>query len=267
LERDPETNTAEYLAQFRGNIAQFVSREAVDACVSVGVRERAPVTGVQYRAFCDPSGGSSDSMTLCIGHREKDVAIIDCVRERNSPFSPEAVVAEFADVLKVYHCRSVRGDRYAGEWPRERFAKCGIEYFNADKVKSDIYLAALSAIMSRKLDLLDNARAISQICGLERTTGRGGRDTIDHRKGAKDDLANSVLGVTHLLMRADAAPYVAIAPYVVSGPRNHFGDYVGNGGFGDHFGHSGGSSQAPHIASGLDYSGLGGAGVHRRGGA
>ena len=34
------------------------------------------------RAFFDPSGCSADSMTLAIGHREKDVAVVDAVRER-----------------------------------------------------------------------------------------------------------------------------------------------------------------------------------------
>jgi hypothetical protein len=235
LERDPEANAAEYLAQFRGDIAQYVSREAVEACVSVGVRERAPATGVKYVAFVDPSGGSSDSMTMCIGHREKDVAIIDCVRERKAPFSPDAAVAEFADVLKSYRLYLVRGDRYAGEWPRERFGKCGIEYFNADKVKSDIYLGALPAIMSRKVDLLDNVRVISQICGLERSTGRG-KDTVDHRKGARDDLANSVLGVTFLLTREWSQDKPLVAPIFLSVPRTYFGDanYTGAVGLAPH---------------------------------
>jgi hypothetical protein len=212
--------------------------------VSIGVRERAPATGVGYVAFCDPSGGSSDSMTLAIAHLEKGVAVLDCVRERKSPFSPESVVAEFADVLKAYHCGSVRGDRYAGEWPRERFGKCGVDYVCADKPKSEIYLAALPAIMSRKLDLLDHTRLISQICGLERTTGRAGKDTIDHRKGARDDLANSVLGVTFLLMRADAGPFVCPPPdlLIVSAPRQHFGDHPGFGLGGDFGGQYTGTS-------------------------
>ena len=35
--------------------------------------------GVRYYAFCDPSGGRSDSMTLAIGHGEgEECAVLDC---------------------------------------------------------------------------------------------------------------------------------------------------------------------------------------------
>jgi hypothetical protein len=94
---DPEKNSAEYLSQFRGDLESFISREAVEACVSRGCHERAPLDDVVYQAFIDPSGGSSDSMTLAIAHKERgtserpqDIAIIDCVREVRAPFNPEA---------------------------------------------------------------------------------------------------------------------------------------------------------------------------------
>jgi len=60
-------------------------------------------------------------MTLAIGHREKDVVVVDALRERRPPFSPEDVVAEFAELLKSYRVSRITGGRYAGEWPRERF--------------------------------------------------------------------------------------------------------------------------------------------------
>jgi len=102
MERDPASAAAEYGAQFRSDIESFVNRESVEACVSVGVRERAPMPGVRYSAFVDPSGGSADSMTLAIGHREDGVAVLDATRERRPPFSPEDVVQEFAALLKTY---------------------------------------------------------------------------------------------------------------------------------------------------------------------
>ena len=108
-ERDPASAAAEYGAQFRTDVESFVNREAVEACVSVGVRERAPISGVSYSAFVDPSGGSADSMTLAIGHQEDDVAVLDAIRERRPPFSPEDVVLEFAAVAQeLPHYRSAR---------------------------------------------------------------------------------------------------------------------------------------------------------------
>ena len=107
LERDHAAASAEYLAIFRSDIENFVNREAVEACVARGVRERAPISGASYVAFVDPSGGSADSMTLAVGHRQDDVAIIDATRERKPPFSPEDVVEEFAALLKSYGSRKL----------------------------------------------------------------------------------------------------------------------------------------------------------------
>lgn len=88
-ERDPASAAAEYGAQFRSDVESFVNREAVEACVSVGIQERSPISGVTYSAFVDPSGGSADSMTLAIGHWQDDVVVIDAVRERRPPFNPK----------------------------------------------------------------------------------------------------------------------------------------------------------------------------------
>ena len=63
MERDAASAAAEYGAQFRSDVESFINREAVEACVSIGVRERPPVSGTWYKAFVDPSGGSgSDSI-------------------------------------------------------------------------------------------------------------------------------------------------------------------------------------------------------------
>ncbi len=68
-EEDPASAAAEYGAEFRNDIAAFVTREVVDACTAPGRYELPPLPGVQYRAFVDPSGGCADSMTLAIAPR------------------------------------------------------------------------------------------------------------------------------------------------------------------------------------------------------
>jgi hypothetical protein len=217
-ERDPASAAAEYGAQFRSDVESFVNREAVEACVSVGVRERPPTSGVTYSAFVDPSGGSVDSMTLAIGHQEDDVAVLDAIRERRPPFSPEDVVLEFSAILKSYRISNVTGDRYAGEWPRERFREHGFAYELAAKPKSDLYRDLLPAINSRMVDLLEDARLVAQIVGLERRTARGGRDSIDHAPGAHDDLANAVAGVVAALA-SSAHGYDSYSLNWVGGPE------------------------------------------------
>jgi hypothetical protein len=64
----------------------------------------------------------------------------------------------------------------------------------SEKPKRDIYRDCLPLLNSRKVQLLDDRRLISQLHGLERRTARGGRDSIDHGPGAHDDVANSVAG-------------------------------------------------------------------------
>jgi hypothetical protein len=79
--------------------------------------------------------------------------VLDCIREVHAPFSPDAVVSEFASVLKSYGVRTVTGDRYAGEWPRERFRVRGVEYEPSSKAKSDLYAELLPLLNSGGVEL------------------------------------------------------------------------------------------------------------------
>jgi len=202
LERDHASASAEYLAQFRSDIESFVSREAVEACIAVGVRERAPAPDTRYFAFCDPSGGSADSFTLAIGHQQESTAVIDAVREVRPPFSPESAVVEFVDLLKRYRVGTVTGDRYGGEWPREAFRKLDVQYELSQRPKSDLYRDFLPLVNSQQVELLDYPRSVAQLCSLERRTARGGRDSIDHAPGMHDDIANAIAGLVVHLGRA-----------------------------------------------------------------
>ena len=194
MEADPAAASAEYLGIFRTDVERFITREAVQKCVSLSVHERAPVRAHSYTAFVDPSGGSSDSMTLAIAHKEGETEILDAVRERKPPFSPEAVVEEFVSLIRSYRCSKVTGDRYGSEWVREQFQKRGVYYEPAEKPKSQIYGDLLPLINSGAVDLLDHDQLVSQLMMLERRTSRGGRDSIDHAPGGHDDLANAVAG-------------------------------------------------------------------------
>jgi hypothetical protein len=98
------------------------------------------------------------------------------------------------ETVKAYGCFSVTGDRYAGEWPRERFRDQDIEYQLAEHVRSDLYRDLLPLLNSGQVELLDHPRLIGQICALERRTARSGKDSIDHAPGGHDDLANAAAG-------------------------------------------------------------------------
>jgi hypothetical protein len=194
-ERDPASAMAEFGAQFRSDIDSYVTREAIRGVTVPGRRELLPVaSGVNYVGFVDPSGGSADSMTLGVAHKQKEIVVLDCVREVRPPFSPESVTRDFAITLKSYRISKVIGDRYAGEWVREQFKSCGIAYELAEQAKSDIYRDVLPLINSARVELLDLTKLEAQFVGLERRTARSGRDSIDHGPGGHDDVANAVAG-------------------------------------------------------------------------
>jgi hypothetical protein len=220
LERDRASATAEYLAQFRTDIESFVPLEIVEACIGDHVEAAPLLKEIRYSAFVDPSGGSADSFTMAISHRDGERAFVDCIREIRPPFSPEAVIDEFSGLLKSYRVNVVTGDRYAGEFPRELFRKRGITYRCAEKPKSDLYRDLLPLLNSGRIVLPKSDRLTNQLCGLERRTARSGRDSIDHGPGSHDDLANCVAGSADLI----AAPRVN-APAV-------FGNYMSGQGWG-----------------------------------
>jgi hypothetical protein len=209
MERDAAAASAEYLAEFRTDVETFITREAVEPCITLGVKERQPNRMHCYYAFVDPSGGSSDSMTLAIAHKEGETEILDVVRERKPPFSPEAVTEEFTKLIRQYRCSSVYGDRYGGEWPREQFQKYGVNYEPSEYTKSELYVDLLPLINSRAIDLLENDRLVHQLVSLERRTSRAGRDSIDHGPGGHDDLANAAAGA--LVMAFKSPSFYSVA--------------------------------------------------------
>jgi hypothetical protein len=196
LERDPAAASAEYLANFRNDVSGYVSLEIVESCVG-SYRELGPQAGVTYRAFVDPSGGSEDAMTLAIVYKPAkpdDAIVVAALREMRPPFSPSAVVDDFAALLKSYRISKVVGDHYGGEFVKEPFRKHGINYELADRPKSDLYRDLLPLLNSQRVVLPKHDRLISQIAGLERRVSRAGKDSIDHGPHGHDDLANVVAG-------------------------------------------------------------------------
>jgi hypothetical protein len=195
LEKDRPRALAEYMAEFRQDIEGFVALETVEACIG-DHREMQHIAGTTYRAFVDPSGGSEDSFTLAVSHRDRknDRIVIDAVRERRPPFSPEQVVEDFAVLLKSYGVTKVTGDHYAGEFPRELFRKHGIAYEVSKLTKSELFRDLLPLLNSYKIVLPRNDRLVSQITSLERRVSAGGRETITHGDRGHDDLANACAG-------------------------------------------------------------------------
>jgi hypothetical protein len=170
IERDPAVGRAEWLAEWREDLASYIDRALIEAAVDTGVVVRPRIPDVTYHAFCDPSGGSSDSMALAVAHREGDTVILDCLVEKPAPFNAAAVTAEIAKTLHEYGLTECRGDRYGAQWVVQSFAANGITYRHSQHDRSAIYADAVPLFTSGMARLLDNRRLVGQLAALERRT-------------------------------------------------------------------------------------------------
>jgi len=196
LEEDPSAASANWLAEFRADIEAFMPPEFIEAVVIPGRFELPKIDGAEYFAFCDPSGGRQDSMTLGIAHKDENKKVIlDVLREQKPPFKPSAVVSEFSETLTIFGITEIESDRYAGEWVTEAFKEHEIEVKNSELSASEIYLNFLPLVANSTVELLDNKRLKAQLAGLERRTRAGGKDLITHYPGGHDDVANAAAGV------------------------------------------------------------------------
>jgi hypothetical protein len=100
---DPASARAEWLAEWRDDIAGWLEQELIDAAVDRNVTVRPPMRRYTYRSGCDPSGGAKDSFTLAIAHTDEGgVEVLDCVVEVKAPFNPTLATEQLAGVLREY---------------------------------------------------------------------------------------------------------------------------------------------------------------------
>jgi hypothetical protein len=201
LIEDPAAAAAEWLAEFRDDIAGWASYELIEAAVDRDVLVRPPLPDVTYYSFIDGSGGVRDSYCAAIAHNENDVAILDCLIEIKAPFDPDSATTDVAKVLKSYRCFSTTGDHYSAEWIVGAYAKAGITYRHSDRDRSAIYLDALPLFTTGRVRLIDNKRLVTQLASLERKTMPSGKDRVDHGPGGHDDAANVAAGAMVLERR------------------------------------------------------------------
>lgn len=212
LQEDYAAAKAEYLGEFRDDVAVFLPKKLIE---SVVVKDRVELLprDHHYFAFVDVSGGRIDGSALAISHLggedkaiidavfhlDDDKAIIDAVFHWPSPHDPYKVIACMAEECRRFAIKKVTGDNYAGEFVARAFQGSGIAYEKSKLPKSQLYLELLPRFSSSKLQLLDNKLLIDQLANLERRTRPGGKDTIDHPHGGHDDLCNAVAGAAFLV--------------------------------------------------------------------
>ena len=156
MEDDPAAAQSEYLGLFRADLEGFLDDKTVDGAIVTNRHELPRVPGVRYAAFCDPSGGRSDSFTLAIAHNtagSPERLVLDCLRTVRPPFDPEHAVQSHAATLKDYGLSEVCGDQYAGEFVPSAFKRAGITYKPSERTRSEIYLEALPQFSRGTIEL------------------------------------------------------------------------------------------------------------------
>jgi len=205
-EADPTGAVAEWDALFRSDIAAFLDDELIDGAVECGrPLELPPEPNTVYRAFVDASGGvGADSYTIAIARKDGDRCVVDLVRGTAGKFDPHEVTRQYAALCKEYRIREVTGDAYAREWVAGTWRETGINYRKSPLVKSDIYLECVPLFTRGLVRLPEHARLLRELRLLERQTHRSGKDVINHPRNGRDDHANAVCGVLHLVGRIAA---------------------------------------------------------------
>jgi hypothetical protein len=85
----------------------FLDQGAVLDAIVNGRKTLPPQSDIDYVAFVDMSGGSSDDATLSIAHKVDRRAVIDIVVKQDGepPFNPRTAVKKFVGILKQYGLR------------------------------------------------------------------------------------------------------------------------------------------------------------------
>jgi hypothetical protein len=196
LEDDPAAARAEWLGEFRNDIAGFVNLELIEAAVDRGVVVRPPQAGVRYVGFADAASGvGKDSFAISIGHRDGDNVVLDLAHEIKPPFNPQSATAEAAGLFKRYGIHSISGDKYSAGFVIDAFARNGVTYKYSERDRSQIYIECLPLFTSGRARLIDSRRLVTQFASLERRTSVTGRDSVDHGREGHDDLCNAAAGV------------------------------------------------------------------------
>lgn len=198
--RDPVVASSEFGSDgsvtFRQARQALFDEDAVRRCIVVDRRELGPLASTRYVAFLDAAQGqrSGDAMTLGIAHAEGGRGVLDLVRVTEPPFDPAVVLQSYAQVLHDYDVRVLVGDRHAIGFVQHECVRLGIKFEPATLDKSGLFAELLPLVNTGRVEFLDEPTLRAQLCALERRSVRGGRDSIDHPRGAHDDVANVAAG-------------------------------------------------------------------------
>jgi hypothetical protein len=207
LSEDAPKARAEYQNIWREDLSDFIPLDVIESCTDFGVHERAPQAGVRYVAYCDASSGVADSFAIAIAHRGTP-HVLDVVRERKPRFVPAQVIAEYAELCKLYGITTIQGDKYAIGFHEAEWKQHGIKYAASPRTTSENYLHTLPLLLAGRVRLIDSMTLRGQLSALERRVGAGERETVTHPQhaSAHDDVSCAACGALSAAAKYSAYP-------------------------------------------------------------
>lgn len=207
LKDDPELFWREFGAEFWDAVSPLCPAEKVDACVMVGVKERAYRKEYRYFATIDVAF-RQDAFAFGVCHREGDRVVWDVIRSwegtKDNAVQLDPTLDEIAGTCRNYLISTVNGDQYCSEPVKQALLKKGLqfnEFTFTQNSKQQLYANLRSLIMGGCLDLIDNGTAGQQIKTLEAVTGSMGTVRVQAASGYKDDEATVVAEGSYIAMQ------------------------------------------------------------------
>ncbi len=90
------------------------------------------------------------------------------------------------------------------------YAEAGVSLMDSELTRGELYLHLLPLFTTDRIEIPDDPRLRAELLGLERRTGRSGKDAVDHCPGRHDDLANAVARAAWSAARSGAVPDPAV---------------------------------------------------------
>jgi hypothetical protein len=216
--KDPDLYRVEYGAEFTAAIAGYLDGAAVWACVSVGVRERAPVEGQRYSFGIDPAY-VGDRFALVGATRIGDRISVDVVRTwrgtRTQPVQHSAVLGEIKGLSDVYNRAGLHTDQFAAEPIRQGLSALGCSVTYApwtNESKAAAFSALKQAINTGEIVLPDDAELVRELGALEIRQTAGGKPKIGAPSGGHDDIATALAAAVAALTSPREAAGEVIDP-------------------------------------------------------
>lgn len=196
----------ECLAEFQTSTSSFLNAKQIDASVSKGLLERAPMVLRPdqptpkylplYVAALDPAF-RHDTFAFMIGHTDEAGKVVyDVIREwipePDTPLKPKQIIEEITPLMDAYDVVSAASDQHSFEGLEDIAldAGWGMERIQFGATSKNNIMGNFQMLLNQgRIDLLDHESTIFQLKSLQKRRTDTGNVTIAAPGNQRDDLA------------------------------------------------------------------------------